>query len=204
MLPRVLAIVPVRGRHGKRRLDGLLEPAQRARLVEAMLADVLAACRASRSVARTLVVTPDPALAAGESDVLEDRGEGHAAAVTAALADERAGGGALVVMADCPLATPDALDRLAAAARPLALAPAEDGGLNAVAFRGPPSFEPAFGVPGAAEETLARARAAGLRAAVLDEPALAFDVDRPADIRRLRENGGRSTRAYRVLEAIFG
>jgi 2-phospho-L-lactate guanylyltransferase len=182
----VLAIVPVKGlRDSKSRLAAVLTEAERGVLVREMLDCVLEACAEAAAIEATLVVTPDPALAP-ELDALVDGGVGHAEAIAQALADPRADGGAVVVMADCPLALPEALDRLVEAAGPVALAPAEDGGLNALALRNPQAFEPAFGVPEAARVTVERARAAGLEPAVLDEPLLAFDVDRPADLERLR------------------
>lgn len=167
------------------RLAPLLARDERAALVARMLADVLAACEASHAIRSVLVVTPEPEQAPEGIDVLVDDGAGHAPAVLAALADPRARGGALVVMADLPLVTPRTLDRLAAAADPVALAPAQDGGLNALALRDPALFEPVFGVPGAAALTQARARAAGFEPAILDEPGLAFDVDEPCDLRKL-------------------
>ena len=198
----MLAIVPVRGRDGKRRLASLLSPDERARLVEAMLDDVVAACVDARSVDEILVVTPEPGVAPDGVEVLEDEGAGHAAAVERALADPRARGGALVVMADCPLATGPALDMLAAATGPLALVSTADGGMNAVALRVPGDVELAFGTPEAARTTLERARAAGVEAVAVDEPVLAFDVDHPADVWRLRESGVES-RARAALEAIL-
>ena len=84
-----------------------------------------------------------------------------------------------MVMADCPLVRPESLDALAAAARPLALAPSRDGGVNALALRAVNGFVPPFGVP--FEETIGAARAAGLETAVVDDPLLALDVDRPED-----------------------
>ena len=54
-----------------------------------------------------------------------------------------------------------------------------DGGVNALALRPVDGFVPTFGVP--VEETLAAARAAGIDPAVLDDPLLALDVDRPED-----------------------
>jgi 2-phospho-L-lactate/phosphoenolpyruvate guanylyltransferase len=182
----VLGIVPLKGVEGaKMRLAPLLAQDERAALVARMLDDVLTACDASRAIRSVLVVTPEPEQVPGGIDVLVDEGAGHAPAVLAALADPRARGGALVVMADLPLATPQALDRLAAAADPVALAPARDGGLNALALRDPTLFEPAFGVPGAAKLTAARARARGFEPAILDEPGLAFDVDEPCDLRKI-------------------
>jgi 2-phospho-L-lactate/phosphoenolpyruvate guanylyltransferase len=182
----VLAIVPVKGLNGaKTRLVPLLSPDERAELVRGMLAAVLTACAESESVLSTLVVTPEPELAPVGIEVLQDSGHGHAAAVASALADRRAANGALVVMADCPLATGGSLDRLARAAAPVALVPALDGGLNALALSSPSLFEPVFGVPDAALRTVERARVAGIEPAVVDEPLLAFDVDRPSDLKRL-------------------
>ena len=150
-----------------------------------MLDRVLAACEGSPAITRTLLVTPHSDSAPASVETLVDDGTGHAAAIAQALADPRAAAGALVVMADCPLVTAEALDDLAAAAHPLAVAPAEDGGLNALALRAVGAFEPAFGVPDAAALTIARARAAGLEPEVRDDPRLALDVDRPEDLARL-------------------
>jgi 2-phospho-L-lactate guanylyltransferase (CobY/MobA/RfbA family) len=58
--------------------------------------------------------------------------------------------------------------------------------MNALALRPPGAFEPAFGVRQSARRTEERARAAGIEPVVVDDPLLAFDVDRPADLERLR------------------
>ena len=196
----MLAIVPVKGRDGKSRLAPALSPGERRRLVQAMLADVLAACRTARAVSAVLVVTPDEDLVPDDVDVLLDDGIGHAEAVARGLADYRARDAALVVMADCPLASADALDRLAASAEPVALVPARDGGMNALALRTHVGFRPAFGVPHAADVTAARARAAGLQPVILDDPRLAFDVDVARDVWRLRRHAPGS-RARAALAA---
>jgi len=176
----VLAIVPVKGLDGaKTRLAPRLSTDERARLVVEMLDRVLSACAEAGAIERTLLVTPDPGLGRGGVELLVDAGTGHADAIALALADPRAAGGALVVMGDCPLATAASLDALARAARPLALAPARDGGVNALALTPVNGFLPRFGVR--AETTVAEARAAGLDPVVVDEPALALDVDLPED-----------------------
>jgi 2-phospho-L-lactate guanylyltransferase len=181
----VLAIVPVKGLgEAKSRLAPVLTPDERAGLVREMLERVLAACEGSSAITRTLLVTPEPEIAVNGVEVLVDAGTGHADAVRAALADPRARAGALVVMADCARLTAAALDRLAAAAQPLALAPSNDGGVNALAVREALRFEPAFGVPDAAAVTIERARAVGVEPAVVVDPALALDVDRPEDLER--------------------
>jgi 2-phospho-L-lactate guanylyltransferase (CobY/MobA/RfbA family) len=149
-----------------------------------MLDAVLDACRGCAAVDGVLVVSPDHGLGRG-ADVLVDDGVGHAEAIARALADPRSSEGALVVMADCPLVTAASLDALVAAARPVALAPAEDGGLNAIALADPRAFEPVFGIPRAAGLTMEGARATGIEPAVVADPTLAFDVDIPADLVRL-------------------
>jgi len=176
----VLAVVPVKGRDGaKTRLAPLLQPEERTQLMLDMLERVLGACAAAESITGTLLVTPDPGFGPEGLEILRDAGTGHADAVALALRDARAREGVLVVMADCPLVRPESLDALAAAAVPLALAPSRDGGVNALALREVNGFVPPFGVP--IEQTLGAARAAGLKASVVEDPLLALDVDRPED-----------------------
>jgi 2-phospho-L-lactate/phosphoenolpyruvate guanylyltransferase len=176
----VLAVVPVKGRDGaKTRLAPLLQPEERTRLVLDMLERVLEACAGAETITGTLLVTPEPGFVPAGVEILTDAGTGHADAIALALEDERARKGALVVMADCPLVRPESLDALAFAAAPIALAPSRDGGVNALALRAVNGFVPPFGVPVA--ETLGAARAAGLEPAVVDDPLLALDVDRPED-----------------------
>jgi 2-phospho-L-lactate/phosphoenolpyruvate guanylyltransferase len=177
---RVLAIVPFKGQNGaKTRLAPAFSPDERARFAREMLGRVLAACAEAESIGRTLLVTPDPSAVPDGLDILVDAGSGHADAISLALADARARDGALVVMADCPLVEGRSLDALVGAARPLALVRARDGGVNALALHDPAAFQPRFGVP--AEEMIARARAAGLEPAILQDDRLSLDVDRPED-----------------------
>ncbi len=195
----MLAIVPANSPcSAKSRLSGLLTPDERARLVEAMLADVVDACARARSVAEVLVVTPDPALAPAGVRVLRDRGLGHAAAIALALG-RSTGRDAFVVMADTPLVTAASIDALADAARPVALCPAADGGTNALALRPAGIVEPAFGVPDGAAVVAARAQARGFEAAVVADPLLALDLDTPDDLRALLELGS-GTRTHRLLD----
>jgi 2-phospho-L-lactate guanylyltransferase len=199
----VQAIIPVNAPGAaKRRLEPLLAQEERTELVRAMLADVVAACKQARSVESVLVVTPEPSLAPPGTEILTDPAQGHAAAVAAALAACRAPG-AVVVMADCPLVRPETIDRLCEAARPVALCPAQDGGTNALALRPPDAIEPAFGLASGASVTIERASAAGFEAVVVDDPLVALDVDRPADLRRVLELGaGTQTRA--LLGRVLG
>lgn len=171
-------VVPFRA-GGKSRLPASI----RAELALAMLGDVLAAAVATGP---TRLVTSDLAgahLAAGlGADVLADPGGGQGAAVLAGLAQVE--GPCLVVNADLPCATPDALARLAATCP--ALVAAADGTTNALSLPVPARFATLYG-PGSAS----RFAAAGFVPASI--PELAHDVDTLADLERLPRPAGRRT-----------
>ncbi len=187
-------VVPFRGAEGKGRLSHLPREA-RAALGQAMLADVLAACRA---VGPVYLVTPDGPATAGVT-VVRDEGAGQAAAVQAGIDAASAAGDAapyLVVNADLPCVTARDLLALAGAipARGLALASAADGTTNALALASAELFAPLYG-PGSA------ARFAAFAASrTLDVPNLMDDVDTVGDLERLRARVGPHTR--RVLASL--
>jgi 2-phospho-L-lactate guanylyltransferase (CobY/MobA/RfbA family) len=158
-------VVPFRP-NGKTRLS-----ATGNELAQAMLEDVLAACR---EVGPTVI-------ADGEG--------GQGEAVQTALAD--VAGPVAIVNADLPCARPEDIARLLAEVPTdgLALVEAADGTTNALALFGPELFRPLYG-PGSAE----RFRAAA-PSRVLDIPNLAADVDTPEDLAGLDERLGPNTRA---------
>jgi 2-phospho-L-lactate guanylyltransferase len=176
-------VVPYRG-DAKRRLPASI----RAAVAVAMLGDVVAAALA---VGRVIIVTDDLAVVPPGAEALPDPGEGLGAAVGVGLAS--VDGHALVVNADLPTATPDAIRRLAAAG--LALVEAEDGTTNALSLPEPAAFAPLYG-PGSA----ARFRAHAPFATVAIEE-LAADVDTHADFERLAPFSGPRTRALVAVHA---
>lgn len=157
-------VVPFRS-GGKTRLPG----GSRMEVARAMLEDVVAA---ALPVGRVLVVA-DEAVPDG-AEAVADPGGGQGAAVAAALALVR--GHALVVNADLPCATPDALRRLAGAGA--ALVAAADGTTNALSLPDPSLFEPLYG-PASAD------RFASLGLARVAIPELACDVDTMTDLELL-------------------
>ena len=201
---RPLAVVPVKPLAAALgRLAGVLGPEERRALQAAMLADLLAVCRAAPALAGTLVVTADPAVGAlaragGARVVAEPEGPaGMNAAVRRGLAAAVAAGApaALVLTADLPLARPEDLEAVLAAA-PAApgavMAPSRDGtGTNALLLAPPGVLPPRLG-PGSLARHLAEAARAGAAVALIERPGLALDVDTPADLAALRaaEPGG--------------
>ena len=183
-LRRVPAIViPYRG-DAKRRLGS----SRRAALALAMLGDVV---EAAVQVGRVLVVTDDASVVPPGVEVVDDPGRGLAAAVAAAL--ECVDGHALVVNADLPAATSDALRRLADAGP--ALVEAADGTTNALSLPDPSAFAPLYG-PGSADRFRAHAGLATVRI-----PELELDVDSDADLERLGARLGQRTRALLAVPA---
>jgi len=176
-------VIPYRG-DAKRRLP----PSIRAAVAIAVLGDVVAA---ALEVGRVLVVTDDRAVVPADAEWVTDPGEGLGAAVEAGLAD--VDGHALVVNADLPCVTPEALRSLADAG--LALVEASDGTTNALSLPDPKLFAPLYG-PGSADRF--RAHAPFATACI---PELEMDVDTEADLERLVLLVGPRTRALLAVPA---
>jgi len=189
-------VIPFAGVEGKTRLH----PSRRTRRVLslAMLGDVLAAAVA---VGDVRVVTPDPDGAASAreagAEVVDDPGGGQGLAVLAGRAGLEPGT-ILILNADVPCVVPDDLRALEAAIPPggLSLAPAADGTTNALGLADPRLFRPLYG-PGSAE----RFRALG-RAATVDVPSLADDVDTLDDLMRLEDRVGPRTQMALAMAGL--
>jgi 2-phospho-L-lactate guanylyltransferase len=178
-----VVVVPYRG-DSKRRLPASI----RAAVAVAMLGDVVAA---AREVGRVVVVTDDAGVVPAGVEVVPDPGAGQGAAVVSGLA--RADGHALVVNADLPLATPEAIERLAASG--LALVEAADGTTNALSLPDPAAFAPLYGAGSAARF---RAHAPFATVAISE---LEADVDTGEDLERLALRLGPRTRALLAVRA---
>lgn len=194
---QTIAIVPVKGlAEAKSRLAAVLSPEGRRRLVLAMLGDVLAALAVSQAVSRTFVVTSDPdvaaaARAAGAAILHEGTPTSLNGALHAALHVCQFDGSArcLILPADVPLVTPAEIAEMLADAPPaghrVVIAPSHDGGgTNALLLMDRDLMGPSFGVD-SFKRHLALAEALHLTPRVVRLPGLGFDVDTPADLRRL-------------------
>jgi len=198
-------VVPVRRLDSaKTRLAPLLSEAERAAAALAMARDVLSAC-AAQSGWETWVVSSDPSVleiagAAGARRVPEEGTTLLGAIGQAERMAQDAGAEALaVVLADLPWITPAALARVLEPEGPVVAVRADsDGGTNALVRR-PPVVVPAlFGRASFARHERAAGRA-GMPLRRVDVEELAFDLDRPEDVRRLLRDG----RPGRTLEACL-
>lgn len=211
---KATAVLPVKRFYAaKQRLAAGLDGEQRRTLAAAMLADVLEAIGAARSVERTIVVSGDPiaqelAAEAGAEVVPDPEDAGHVEAALAGIARAEVEGATCVVLlpGDCPLLDPRELDRLLTGLpeRYVGIVPDRHGtGTNALALSPPDAITPAFG-EGSCNRHVALARDAGIAFGIEELTSLGLDLDTPADVialaRELEERPGRAKRTAKALE----
>ena len=168
---RPTAIVPVRtGPTVKRRLAHVLGLDERRELVRTMFEHVVGVLEASGL--RVVALSPQPLAAGSTLETWTDAPGGLNAALDAAV--ERAGMPAVIVHADLPHLCVEDVEAVLGSDADVVIGRARDGGTNALLMR--TRIRCAFGTSSALAHA-ARARAAGLRAAVIDRPSLALDVD---------------------------
>jgi 2-phospho-L-lactate/phosphoenolpyruvate guanylyltransferase len=195
---RATAIIPVK-RFGdaKQRLLTTLDRPQRAALVKAMLADVLAAVTAARLVERVVVVTSEGRAerialrhaqrATTPVEVFQEPADrGHPEAATLGIVRAKALGADCVALlpGDCPLLDSGELDAALERMHPdrVGVVPDRHGtGTNALLMSPPDAIGPAFGPDSFARHT-DRAERAGYEVAVEPIASLALDVDTVEDL----------------------
>jgi len=206
-------VIAVRGgRAAKSRCEARLSPAERERLVEAMLGDMLQVIAAWPAVGEVRVTTPTPALAtlareAGAVVAGEPTTPLNAAFAAARAERARAGAGRIVVFlpGDLPLIAAEELDALLALAGEgrVAIAPAADGGTGAIALCAGVDFPFGFG-PDSFQRHCAAARGLGLDVKIVEARGLRFDVDQPADLDQVASAapGSRTAALLRALDLL--
>ena len=200
---KATAIIPVkRFGHAKRRLLDALDRPQRAALIKAMIADVLAATEAAELVERVIMVTGEgraERLALHHAqrsttpiEVLQEPDDrGHSEAATLGIIRALALGAecSALLPGDCPLLEPAELDAALARMRPgrVAVVPDRHGtGTNALLLCPADAIGPAFG-EGSRARHAERAGRAGHEAAIEELDSLALDLDTPDDLRALAD-----------------
>lgn len=188
--PVRIALIPVKElSQAKARLAPVLDDVARRELALAMYRDVLAAALACDALDAVAVVTRDAevlslAEAAGAEGLAEPGGLNEALASASEQVARRGVERLLVVASDLPFVTSDDIAAVLRAVADVAVAPAKDGGTNALALS-PGAIPFRFG-PGSARRHLEEARARRLRGRQLELRPLAFDVDTPEDLGQLR------------------
>ena len=209
MTQTAIVIVARDPRGAKRRLRTVLTPDQREALSRAMLADVLAACRATR--ADVLVVTESAAVAraarASGATVhrTDAKGTRACARIGTRVAAKRGAGAVLVLPADLPLLrTADVRRLLAAGARDGVVVAADrhGRGTNALLLRPAEAMPALFGAESFRAHIVA-ARRRGLRLRTPRIAGVRLDVDTADDLRVLRRRWrSAGTRTAAVLRAL--
>jgi len=191
----ICLVLPLKSlRDGKTRLAGVLETSERAALISGLLEHVLDQAAQFPGLEQTILVSAcaeaRACAARYGTRVLEEKVPGLNPALEQARITARAAGATKMLVAPCdlPLLTADDLRCLAAAASLQAIAIAADRagtGTNGLCLPASAHFEFAFGVESYVRHRMAVERL-GLRIATVERPGLAFDVDTPEDLQRLR------------------
>jgi 2-phospho-L-lactate guanylyltransferase len=165
-------VVPFDGRRPKTRLAGVLDECERREFALAMLRDVLSAVRSAGADPELLATAPvDVAV----PTTVDERPLGEA--VDALLAETTP---VAVVMADLPLATPGAIERLLATEGEVVLVPGRGGGTNAFVARHPEFRVDYHGA--SVRDHRQIARSIGVEPRSVDSFRLSTDVDERADL----------------------
>ncbi len=210
---KATAVLPVkRFEAAKQRLAAGIDETRRRALAAAMVADVLEAICAARTIERLIVVTGDPiaqelAADAGAEVVPDPEDAGHVQAAQAGIARAEAEGAELVALlaGDCPLLDPRELDRLLTGVPGsyVGIVPDRHGtGTNALVLSPPDAIVPAFG-EGSCARHVDAARATGIPFGIEELPSIELDLDTPADVIALqRELERQPKRARRTAKAL--
>jgi 2-phospho-L-lactate guanylyltransferase len=207
----IWAVIPAKSPDAaKARLAPALSAEERAALARRLFRGTVEAVLACPALAGAVVVSAAPELrrlavqcgAHACPDPPSKGGDALNAAVAFGCARAAAlgAGAALVLPADLPFLAPAVIAEFLDEAADAAVAVAPDRanlGTNALLLRPPLALAPAFG-PASFDRHRAAARARGLPVAMVRLPALAFDLDTPADLALLGCGGAH------VVEAACG
>jgi 2-phospho-L-lactate guanylyltransferase len=194
--------------NAKQRLAPAMDAPGRAALARAMLTDVLAALKRSRTPDRIVVFTAAEEVKElvepfGFEIVFERSVEGHSAAVNLLL-DEFSGSSSSIfaIAGDLPKLTSSEIDfAMNAASEPVTLLPSRDWtGTNGVVFIPPARIAMEYG-EGSFRRHLSKVSAAGLRSDVMDLPGIAFDIDTPEDLEAYFQDPRKDSETWRYLSS---
>jgi 2-phospho-L-lactate guanylyltransferase len=199
-LAMTTAIVPFKTlSEAKSRLASVLSPADRRALALAMLDYVLTALAQSHTIDHIIVTASDGAAQALVTSrnitLISDIGTNLNHSLQLAIAQVPPATSILIIHADLPLVEADDIDEFVNSmpSGGIALAGSHDGGTTALACDAVTRMHWSFGA-GSLQRHMAAAKAANLPVISIREGPITFDIDRPIDLFRLRNDpGGRQT-----------
>jgi 2-phospho-L-lactate guanylyltransferase len=205
-----LILLPVKNLSAaKQRLSPALDQAQRTKLAQAMLYDVLAALHNWSNRPEVAIVTSDPYAVELASEYKfeiipdpDNPGETGAIEMATSICVERDKESTLVIPADIPLIESWELEEILkhAPKEGTVLVPAADGRGTNAAFRRPANLFPLRFGNDSFKPHHAAAQATGKPCVVLNLPGIAVDVDNPSDLQQLLTLPGQTRTQQLVRE----
>jgi 2-phospho-L-lactate guanylyltransferase len=189
MYVAVPAVIPFKPKNPKTRLSCVLDQDEREKFAQLMLCDVVVAARESGCEPFILATEP---FSFGDTRVVQDvRG------LNEALNDllSRTPGPLLILMADLPLTTPDAIRRVISPMADMAVVPGRGGGTNAIFLCRADRFRVSY-YGASFRKHLKIAEEAGLSCEIIDSFRIHTDVDEKEDLVELLIHGEGLSRAY--------
>ncbi|HOT04282.1 MAG TPA: 2-phospho-L-lactate guanylyltransferase [Methanolinea sp.] len=183
----VIALIPFKPVNPKTRLSCVLEKEERESFARMMLADVVEAV--SGAGCTPTIISTEPYEC--RETMVEVIPGGLNETLNTLLAGQK--GPVLIIMADLPLATPQAVMQIISSRQDIALAPGRGGGTNAIYLAKGSSYRvDYYGASFLKHKSIARER--GLTCEVIDSFRLHTDVDEKEDLVELLIHGrGRSS-----------
>jgi 2-phospho-L-lactate guanylyltransferase len=185
----VPAVIPFKPRNPKTRLSCVLDQDEREKFAQLMLCDVVVAAREAGCEPFILATE---AFSFGDTRVEQDD-RGLNEALNDLLA--RTPGPLLILMADLPLTTPDAVRRLISTTDDVAIVPGRGGGTNAIFLSRADRFRVSY-YGASFRKHREIAREAGLSCEIVDSFRIHTDVDEKEDLVELLIHGEGLSRAY--------
>ena len=192
----VTAVIPFKPVNPKTRLSCLLDQGEREAFAGAMLADVISAVKGAGC--NTYVLSTGEYRVPGTRVEVDSRGLNDSLNTILAKTAEDL----LIIMADLPLATPEAVSGLIGTGGDVVFAPGRGGGTNAILLRQGTGFRVDY--YGASFLKHVRiAQESGLTIGISDSFRLHTDIDEKEDLVELLIHGGGTSRQF--LESLgFG
>lgn len=169
------AIIPFKPINPKTRLSCVMSQPERESFARVMLGDVIAAVTGAGCT--PLLLCTHPYSCAGVETVVKEKGLNDALNECLGMLN----GPVLIIMADLPLATADAVGRFVSSPADVAIAPGRGGGTNAIFVKDPRRFHVDF-YGASFLDHMDIAREAGLTVEVFDSFRLHTDIDEKEDL----------------------